>query len=123
MYRLIYTGSNGMRYSLTMNEKADYNGDGWTGNSLMYIPTQSEIASMSFADVKDSKGNVTMSADQSRANIEDWIQGNKYAKDHRGQYSDRNCCQAPWENRVDLHLAENIFVPKSLNGSKLASYI
>ncbi|MDD4592396.1 MAG: TonB-dependent receptor, partial [Parabacteroides sp.] len=116
---LVYTGSNGMRYSITMNEKADYNGDGWTGNSLMYIPTQSELASMNFIDIKDSKGNVTMSADQSRTNIENWIEGNKYAKNHRGQYSDRNCCQAPWENRVDLHLAENIFVPKSLNGSKL----
>lgn len=116
---LIYTGSNGMRYSITMNEKADYNGDGYSGNSLMYIPTVSDIANMNFVDVKDSKGNITTSAADSRKYIEEWIQGNKYAKKHRGQYAERNCCQSPWENRFDLHIAENIYAFKNLRGSKL----
>jgi hypothetical protein len=103
---LIYTGSNGMRYSITMNEGADYNGDGYKGNSLMYIPTAEDMTKMSWANTTDA------------ANLEEWIQGNDYAKNHRGQYAKRNCCQAPWENRVDLHIAENIYLFKSIRGSK-----
>jgi hypothetical protein len=116
---LIYTGSNGMRYSITMNEYADYNGDGYAGNSLMYIPTASDIANMNIVDNTDTKGNVIMSAADSRKYIEEWIQGNKYANKHRGQYAERNGCQAPWENRLDLHIAENIYALKSIRGSKL----
>ena len=113
---LVYTGSNGMRYSLTMNETVDYNGDGSSkGNSLLYIPTETELQNMNFVDVT---GASPMTAAQSRTNFESWIEGNKYAKDHRGQYSTRNCSQAPWENRVDLHIAENIYLLKS-NGMKL----
>jgi outer membrane receptor for ferrienterochelin and colicin len=120
---LYYTGSNGMRYSLTMNESTDYNGDGQYGNSLLYIPTQTELASMTFVDqLASDKKTVTMTADQSRTNFENWIESNNYAKDHRGQYAKRNGCQAPWENRIDLHIAENIFVCKNCekyNGTKL----
>ena len=111
-----YTGSNGMRYSLTMNEKADYNGDGsstgTSANSLLYIPTVAELQQMNFVV------NGTMTADQSRANFENWIEGNDYAKNHRGQYAERNSCQAPWENHFDLHFAENIFLLKE-KGTKL----
>ena len=113
---LVYTGSNGMRYSLTMNETVNYNGDGSSkGNSLLYIPTETELQNMNFVDVT---GASAMTAAQSRANFESWIEGNKYAKDHRGQYSTRNCSQAPWENHIDLHLAENVYLLKS-NGMKL----
>jgi hypothetical protein len=109
---LTYTGSNGMRYSLTMNEKADYNGDGYKGNSLLYIPTVAELQQMNFV------ASGSMTADQSRANFENWIEGNQYAKNHRGEYSTRNCCQAPWEDHFDLHLAENVFFVKN-DGLKL----
>jgi hypothetical protein len=103
---LIYTGSNGMRFSLTMNESADFNGDGQKGNTVLYIPTSDEIKQMNFTD------------EANRTSFENWIDNNNYAKNHRGQFSKRNCCQAPWENRIDLHLAENIFVMKAW-GSKL----
>lgn len=115
---LVYTGSNGMRYSLSMNESVDYNGDGQKGNSLLYIPTDAELSQMKFVDTKVN-GVVTLTGDQSRAAFKEWIENNSYAKDHRGEYAQRNGSQAKWENRVDFHLAENIFVPKSLNGSKL----
>ena len=47
----------GQRYSLTMNESyydaekkktvyIDYNGDGFGGNSLLYIPTEDELQKM-----------------------------------------------------------------------------
>lgn len=116
-FSVIYNGSNGMRYSLTMNEKADYNGDGYSGNSLLYIPTADELNQMNFVDYT-SNGTMIMSAADSRKNFEEWIQGNKYAKDHRGEYAPRNSCRAPWESHFDLHFAENLFFLKE-NGAKM----
>jgi hypothetical protein len=112
---VIYTGSTGMRYSLTMSEAKDYNGDGQRGNSLLYIPTASEVASMNFTDITNSDKTIT-TADEQRTLFENWIEGNSYASNHRGEYSKRNCCSAPWENRVDLHLAEDINVVKAWGG-------
>jgi len=118
---LNYTGVNGMRYSITMNESVNYNGDGsatgTNSNSLLYIPTVTELQQMTFVAGKDAKGNA-LTADQCRQYFESWIEGNKYAKNHRGEYSKRNCCSAPWENHFDFHLAENIFLGKEC-GTKL----
>lgn len=104
---LIYNGYSGGRYSLTMSESSDYNGDGYTGNSLLYIPTDAELEQMNFADVT-SKGTVTMTAEESRRNFRNWILADDYAKNHRGQYAERNSNQTPWENEVNLHLAQTI---------------
>lgn len=104
---LVYNGSNGMRYSLTQNESADYNGDGYKGNSLMYIPTVEELALMNFA------------SDADRTAFGEMLNSNKYTKFHRGEYAKRNSCQAKWENQVDLHFAENIFYLRG-RGSKIA---
>lgn len=103
---LVYNGYNGMRYSLTMNESADYNGDGYRGNSLLYIPTDAELAQMNFSSEDD------------RAKFGAWINSDKYAKFHKGQYAERNSNVGKWENRVDLHFAENIFYLKN-RGSKI----
>ena len=43
----------------------------------------------------------------------EWIEGDSYAKKHRGQYAMRNSNSAPWENRVDLHIAQDIYVLKA----------
>lgn len=108
-FAVIYNGFSGSRYSLTMNESDDFNGDGWRGNSLLYIPTDAELTKMNFVDVKDKNGNVTMSAQQSREAFKKWIEGDDYAKSHRGQYAERNSNMTPWENEIDLHLAQNVF--------------
>lgn len=103
---LVYNGYNGMRYSLAMNEAKDYNGDGYRGNSLLYIPTEEELEKMNFATEND------------RAMFAGFIAGNKYAKFHRGQYAERNSIVGKWENTIDLHFAENIFYLKN-RGSKI----
>ena len=103
---LVYNGQNGMRYSLTMNESKDYNGDGYRGNSLLYIPTDEELAQMNFA------------SEDARAKFGDFISNDKYCKYHRGEYAERNSNVGKWENRVDLHFAENIFYWKK-RGSKI----
>ena len=111
---VIYNGFSGSRYSLTMNESADFNGDGWSGNSLLYIPTNEELGLMKFVDAVDKKGNVTMTAAESRQAFQQWIEGDSYAKNHRGQYAERNSNLANWENEINIHLAQTIYNPKGL---------
>ena len=109
---LIYNGYSGMRYSLTMSESGDYNGDGYKGNSLMYIPTDDQVDLMRFADKKD------MTAAEQKAAFKQWLGTDSYTKNHRGQYAERNSNLAPWENRVDLHFAQDFFYLKG-RGSKI----
>ena len=101
---LVYNGFNGQRYCLTMNESKDFNNDGQYGNSLLYIPTTDELAKMTFASEAD------------RTKYGSWIEGDKYAQDHRGQYAERYSNSAPWENHFDLHLAEDFYYLKGKDG-------
>jgi len=101
---LVYNGFNGQRYCLTMNESKDFNNDGQYGNSLLYIPTTDELAKMTFTTEDD------------RAKYGSWIDGDKYAKDHRGRYAERYSNSAPWETHFDLHLAEDFYYMKGNDG-------
>src|SRR5574344_770147 len=101
-----YNGFTGQRYSLTMNEKYDFNNDGQYGNSLLYIPTSEELSKMSFATEDD------------RTNFENWIENDKYAKNHRGQFAQRNSNSATWENHFDLHFSQSFYYLKE-RGSKI----
>lgn len=109
---LVYNGSNGGRYSLLMNEgRLDYNGDGSRGNSLMYIPTTAEVAGLTFVDAK-GKALTPEKLAQARENVENWILSDSYASKHRGQYAERNSNLTKWEHEVNLHFAQNFFLPK-----------
>lgn len=107
---VIYNGFSGSRYSLTMNEKQDFNGDGQKGNSLLYIPTDEELNKMTFIDnIDEETGKVIMTAAQSREAFKQWIENDSYAKNHRGQYAERNSNLSKWEHEIDLHLAQTIY--------------
>lgn len=118
---LIYNGFSGSRYSLTMNESSDdFNGDGWRGNSLLYIPTDAELEKMHFVDLTKGSGAnkvVVMTAEEGRQAFKSWIEGDSYAKNHRGQYAERNSNLSPWEHEIDLHIAQDIYFIKE-RGSK-----
>ena len=104
---LTYEGGSGQRFSYTMNEgDADFNGDGSKGNTLLYIPTADQVGKMKWEDPADA------------AKFENFIRGDKYLYNHRGQWSERNGGIADWENHFDLHIAENIFYDKK-NGRKV----
>ena len=93
----VYQLSSGQRYSLTFGESVDFNGDGVFGSTLMYIPTEEELSRMRFAD------------DMSRQKWNDFIESERYLREHRGEFSERNAMQAPAESRLDLHLAHGFY--------------
>ena len=96
---LIYTGNSGSPYSIYVN--GDLNGDGGS-NDLMYIPTDAEVDAMYEANL--FKATSAYTAEQQRDNFKQWLASEKYVKDHRGEYYERNAANEDWENRLDLHI-------------------
>ena len=105
-FTLTYTGQSGQRYSYTMNESKDFNGDGQRGNSLMYIPTADELQQMNFVDPND------------RSKFESFIQNDSYLNRNRGGWSAKYAGKAPFEHHFDLHIAQDFFYDKK-SGRKL----
>jgi hypothetical protein len=106
---LTYNGVSGMRYSLTMDtgSSPSYNGDSRSGNTLLYIPTDAELEAMNFSSKAD------------KLKFKDWIENDEYAREHRGEFAERNSNLAPWENQFDLHIAQDFFYLKN-RGSKIS---
>lgn len=98
---LTYEGQSGTRYAHTMSENADFNGDGQTGNSLMYVPTTEEIGLMNWTSAEDAQ------------KFENYIRGDKYLSAKRGSYVGRYEGVAPFENHFDLHLGEAFYYDKA----------
>ncbi len=92
-----YTAGSGQRYSYTMSETPDFNGDGQKGNNLMYIPTANEIGEMNWTDPADA------------VLFEKFIRQDPYLNSHRGQWSERFGGIQPFEHHFDVHFSQNIF--------------
>lgn len=104
---LSYEAGSGQRYSYTMNEGGfDFNGDGYRGNSTLYIPTKDEVGKMNWADPADA------------AKFEQYISDDKYLSAHRGQYSERYGGIAAFEHHFDLHFAQDFYYDRE-KGRKL----
>ena len=102
-YNLCYVGEYAYsRYSYTEYVQSgsyqnSVNGD-QGAHSLMYIPSETELATMPFNDVLDSDGNIIQTAADNRAAFEQFIKDDKYLSTHRGGYAERGGAIAPWRN-------------------------
>ena len=114
---LSYTGESGQRYAYVMSETEDFNGDGQKGNSLMYVPTQSEIGQMNWEPIM-SGTKVLKSAGQQAAEFEQFIRNDSYLNSHRGQWTERYAGIAPFENHFDLHIGQDIIYDRK-HGRKI----
>ncbi|MBQ1635193.1 MAG: TonB-dependent receptor, partial [Bacteroidales bacterium] len=95
---LTYEGGSGQRFSHTMRESSvDFNGDGYYGNTMLYIPTKEEISKMNFASPADM------------FKFEKYIQEDSYLHNHRGDWAPRYAGLAPWENHFDLQVAQDFY--------------
>jgi hypothetical protein len=82
----------------------DFNGDGVSGNDLLYIPKdQSE---MNFDAIT---GAAPFTIQQQKDAFEAYIQNNSYLKNHRGQVAQRNGVLQPMLSRFDLSTMVEIF--------------
>jgi hypothetical protein len=83
----------------------DANGDGVSGNDLIYIPK--DTSEMNFKPLTVN-GKTFSPADQAAA-FEQLIESDNYLSSHRGQYAERNAVFLPVVNRVDLSLTQDVF--------------
>jgi len=94
-----YTAGRSSRYSYTV--LGDVNGDGNTGNDLMYIPrSQDEI------NLVDDDGGLT--ADQQWTALNAFIEQDDYLSDHRGEIAERNGGINPWYTNLDLRILQDV---------------
>lgn len=87
---VFYEGRSGAPFSYLFRN--DINGDGQRGNDLVYVPQSAdELADPSQWDA-----------------INTFIQSDDALKDARGKIFGRNKARAPWQNRLDLRIAQRI---------------
>ena len=87
------------RNSFLMNDVTGSN-----STLLMYIPTQAELASMPFI------------SEENKFEFEYFIDNDRYLSKHRGEYSKRNCGKAPWLNRINFKVSQEIYF--NVNGQR-----
>jgi len=103
-----YSGQSGSPYSLIYTNAPFGNS---SNAPLVYIPKTS--ADINLADVKNSAGAVTYSAQQQWNDLNNFISGDSYLSTHRGQYASRNALRTPWNHEVDMKLMHEFYLGKS----------
>jgi hypothetical protein len=113
--------SFGAIYELNTNGTASYvyngdlNGDGNSGNDLIYIPKT--IADLNL--VKVGSGGLgtgttgvtdTRTAAQIWSQLDAFISNSTYLNTHRGQYAERNATVLPFYSRLDINVTQSIKV-------------
>ena len=99
-YNHCYVGNYSYtRYSYTFGVRSgnyvnDVTGVGGSQN-LMYIPTDADLAAMTFKD------------DDNKAAFKKFIENDSYLSAHRGEYSIRGAKVAPWQSRINFKVAQD----------------
>jgi hypothetical protein len=85
--------AQGGRFSYTYG--GDLNNDGAFGNDLIYVPTSSEINSMTFSGAGQA------------AAYDNYIKQDAYLNSRRGQYAERYGALAPWRGKWDVKILQD----------------
>jgi hypothetical protein len=114
---MFYEAAPAGRYSYVYS--GDMNGDNQTSNDLMYIPrSQNEINLRDITLTAAQGGGVYSAADQ-WTDLNNFINQDKYLREHRGEYAERNGAVRPWQNRLDVRLLQDIFTMEGENKNTL----
>lgn len=108
---IVYVGKSGTPFTYLYN--GDLNGDGNTGNDLLYVPRNaSEVKLVPFYSRNSS--NQVVITPGSPTPAEQWtalnafIESDPYLSKIRGQYTERNGARMPWEHQFDLSLLQDL---------------
>jgi hypothetical protein len=99
-----YSGQSGSPYSVVYSSGGNPYGNAANAN-LPYIPKdQNDIRLV-------DKGSYT--ATQQWSDLNAFIEGDKYLKNHRGQYAERNGLRTPWNHELDMKLMHEFKLSKT----------
>ena len=102
---LAYTGQSGSPISFTYAGSPVRDVNAGETNDLLFIPTQAQLAAMSFAT--NTVSGVTYSAQQQKDALNAFIESNPYLRNNRGKFAERNGSRTPFTNIVDLKIAQD----------------
>jgi len=108
----VYQGQSGNRFSYMTFDSYDVNNCGGAGGFLLYVPTKDELAQMSWAGENSAEQTAAAAA------FEQYISNDKYLSSRRGQFTERFGGISPFENRFDLHLAQDFYYDRK-SGRKI----
>lgn len=95
----------------------DPNGDGGSGNDLIYIPR--DASEMNFREF--TTGGRTYTVAEQIAAFEAYIAQDSYLRNHRGQYAERGGFSMPVSSKVDFSIIQQVF--KNVSGRRNAGEI
>lgn len=107
IYELANNGVNSYVYN------GDLNGDGNSGNDLMYIPkTATDINLVKVNSGGSGTGTTNVTDTRTSAQIwsqlDAFISNSTYLNTHRGQYAKRNAAVAPYYSKLDLNITQDL---------------
>lgn len=103
---LIYDGQSGRPFSYVIDNSENMVRERGEANSLLYVPGQTQ--NLTFGEIDPDDGPTITPELQAQA-LDQFIRGNDYLSDRRGQYAERNGDRTPWESVFDLNLRLEVF--------------
>lgn len=103
-FALFYAGFSGQRFTYLYN--GDLNGDGRFSNDLFFVPsTQADIKLL---PLNASGSNPALTVTQQWTALNTFIENDPYLKTKRGQYTERNGAEAPFQHQFDLRISQDL---------------
>jgi len=106
---IFYNGHSGDRFSYVYNDYGDLAGHGENNGNLLYVPA-------SQSDIVFANGE-TAGAQWEALNS--YIENDSYLSTRRGQYAERNGARTPFQNIIDMKIAQDIFMKVAGKRQKL----
>ncbi len=87
----------------------DMNGDNQTSNDLMYVPRNASEINLRDITLTAAQGGGVYTGAQQYADLDNYINQDKYLSKRRGEYAERNGATLPWQHQLDVRLLQDIF--------------
>jgi hypothetical protein len=96
----------------------DLNGDGNTGNDLIYVPkTQDDIVLVKSGSGGSGTGTSTdpRTTSQIWTQLNNFINQDNYLSSHRGEYAQANSVVLPWFKQMNVNVTQDIYIGDGKN--------
>ena len=101
-----YSGNSGQKFTYLVN--GDLNSDGQFGNDLLYVPRNA--SEIKFIDILNSDNTIRFTAAEQLAAFDLFISKDRYLNSRKGNYTERNQNNTPWEHVIDMRLAQDFYL-------------
>lgn len=108
-FTLGYIGQSGFGYTYGIN--GDMNGDGVSGNDLLYVPNNgADIKFEQFTATQPNATVTTFTTTSQQLALENFIAQDKYLSSRRGGYTERNASYVPMLHRFDFSVIQDFYI-------------